>query len=282
MTALAVVVPAHDEEATIGDALRTILTGHEGITVTVIANGCTDDTARAARAADPRVTVVEIDTASKVAALNALPPPEDTPVAYVDADVTVSGGTLLELSRRLGDSSAGLVAAPRLVVLPSTSWWVRQYYLVWALTDYRASGHIGSGLYLLSAEGRRRFGAFPDLIADDLYVQRLFDDHERLTPADLTFAVRAPGSLRALTRRATRIAAGNLQLAEEFPELAPASPASGARALVARAARRPRLWIGFAVYSTVFSLARARARALQRARNPIQWNRDETTRTGRR
>ena len=282
MIALAVVVPAHDEESTIGDAVRTILTAEAEIGVTVVANGCTDATADAARSAHPRVEVIEIDTASKIGALNALQPPTDTPVAYVDADVTVSGATLLELTRRLHASPAGLVAAPRLIVVPSDSWWVRQYYRVWALTDYRTTGHIGSGIYLLMPEGRSRFGEFPDVIADDLFVQRLFADHERLTPADLTFAVRAPGSLRALSRRAVRIAAGNLQLADEYPELAPPRPAPGARALVKRVARHPDLWVGFAVYSAVYAQARVRANAHRHSRRPIGWNRDDTTRTGRR
>ena len=163
-------------------------------------------------------------------------------------------------------------------VLPSESWAVRQYYRVWALTDYRSAGHIGSGVYMLTAAGRTRIGEFPDVVADDLFVQRMFDDHERLTPQDLWFDVRAPGSLRALIHRNARIAAGNRQLSARFPHLAPPPASSGARSLVGRVWRRPSLWLGFAIYCVVYSTAHRRARAMGRRSDTIQWNRDETTR----
>ena len=41
------------------------------IELIVVANGCTDDTARVAASVDPRVVVVEMPQASKIAALNA-------------------------------------------------------------------------------------------------------------------------------------------------------------------------------------------------------------------
>jgi len=154
-----------------------------------------------------------------------------------------------------------------------------QHYRVWALTDYRTAGHIGSGVYMLSAEGRTRFDRFPDVIADDLFVQRLFSPGERLTPSDLIFTVQAPGSVGALIGRNTRIAAGNRQLAAEFPELAPPAASAGAASLLKRALRRPRLWPGVAVYTYVYLTARRRAKALLRARSAIAWTRDETTRT---
>jgi glycosyltransferase involved in cell wall biosynthesis len=276
---MTVVVPAHDEESVIVEALGAILDAPEGdIDVIVVANGCTDRTVERARAAGERVRVLEVAEASKIAALNGGSREVDHyPVAFVDADVTVSGTDLLALAEGLRESGA-LVAAPRMRVADSPSWWVRQYYRVWALTGYRSEGHIGSGVYMLSEEGRARFGAFPEVIADDLFVQRLFEPSERHTPADVTFSVDAPRSLSALTRRNTRIAAGNRQLAQQYPDRAPSGAGVGARTLVRRVWRRPGLWIGFAVYATVYTVTHRRAAALLARQHDIAWNRDTTTR----
>lgn len=275
-----VVIPAHDEEAVIADALRGLGDAGGGtLDVLVVANACTDRTVAEARGVSDEVRVVEIPEASKILALNAgIRAARAAPVAFVDADVAVSGTTVLELARRLTTTPGALVAAPTMHVLPSGSWWVRQYYRVWALTDYRSSGHIGSGVYMLAAAGLERLGRFPDLIADDLYVQRLFAPAERLTPADLTFHVRAPGSLRALIGRNARIAAGNRQLSARFPGLAPPGGGAGARSLARRVVRRPALWAGFVVYTVVYLTAHRRARRLVRRGGRIAWARDDTTR----
>ena len=199
------------------------------------------------------------------------------PVAYVDADVTVSGCDLVTLARGLVGSGAQ-VAAPKMRVRASPSWWVRQYYRIWELTGYRSTGHIGSGVYMLTAQGRDRFEDFPGVIADDLFVQRLFAPADRFTPDDLFFSVDAPRSLRALVARNTRIAAGNRQLAQHYPDLAPTGAAVGARTLVRRVWRRPSLWIGFAVYASVYVTTHRRAAALLAQQRDIAWNRDRTTR----
>ena len=275
MTGPTVVIPAHDEASIIAAAVEPLAAA--GLDVLVVANGCTDETAARASAAGARV--IETREASKIVALNAgLADVSAYPVAVVDADVTVSPADLRALAERLDADPAAGVASPAMRVRASRSWWVRQYYRVWALTDYRSSGHIGSGVYVLDAAGAARLETFPDVIADDLYVQRLFAPAERLTPTDLTFEVEAPGSIRALLARNTRIAAGNRELASRFPALAPASGATGARSLVKRVAPRPALWAGFVIYAAVYLLAHRRAEALLAAHRPVAWNRDDTTR----
>lgn len=279
MTRVTVVMPAHDEANVIGTALRGILDAPESdLEVIVVANGCTDRTVERAQDAGARVRVIEVAEASKIAALNAgSREAESYPVAYVDADVTVSGRDLVQLAQGLFDSGAH-VAAPKMRVRSSPSWWVRQYYRVWELTGYRSEGHIGSGVYMLTPQGRERFEDFPAVIADDLFVQRLFAPSERYTPDDLFFSVDAPRSLRALTRRNTRIAAGNRQLAQVYPDLAPPGGGIGARTLVRRVWRRPGLWAGFVVYTTVYVTTHRRAATLLAQQGDIAWNRDTTTR----
>ena len=108
MTLITVVIPAHDEESIIRRALLTIRDGAGGdIEVLVVANGCSDGTAARSREVDG-VQVIEICEASKIAALNAgSHAASGSPIAFVDADVSVRGADLLELGRRIeSDESA--------------------------------------------------------------------------------------------------------------------------------------------------------------------------------
>jgi glycosyltransferase involved in cell wall biosynthesis len=280
---LSVVIPAHDEATIIAARLAALIaTDPEGaLEIVVVANGCTDATAEVAAAVSTRIRVVEVAAASKIAALNAGDAVATVfPRAYVDADVTVDARALLEIADAVRPAGSPHVGAPRLVVDTSrASRAVRAYYRIWALSEYRATGHVGSGVYVVSADGRARFGAFPDVIADDRFVQQLFPPAERYTSPDATFTVPAPRTYRALIRRGIRIASGNLQIAAAFPGLAAASASSRFSALLRRVATRPARWPDLAVYAFGYLWPRLRARALQRRGLVPGWNRDDTTRT---
>ncbi|TPX03998.1 glycosyltransferase, partial [Schumannella luteola] len=248
MTPMSVIVPAHDEANVIGANLARMARGVPAgrLEFVVVANGCRDDTAARAARAIPDAVVVELAEGSKIAALNAGDAVARHPIrAYVDADVRVAGTTLLALAELL-DTPLPRVAAPRFTVDTSrSSIFARAHYRVWEHTDYRRSGHVGSGIYALSAAGRARFDAFPDVIADDRYVQQLFAPEERLALDGHSFEVPAPRTLRAQIRRSTRIHRGNAEIARDYPELRPA-PATGRHgSLLARVARRPSLWPAF-------------------------------------
>jgi len=223
--------------------------------------------------------VVEIAQASKIAALNAGDAAADVyPRAYVDADVRISSATLLALADALSDDAVPRVAAPRLVVdTKGSEWAVRQYFRAWMLSSYHADGHVGSGVYALSQAGRQRFGMFPEVIADDRFVQLHFAPDERMQLLGHEFAVPAPRTLAAQVARNTRILAGNRQLVVQ-DAWAATGPASGHRELLARATRRPGAWPGVAVYSYAYAVARLRARRALRRGEGVRWNRDETTR----
>ena len=201
---VSVVIPAHNEATVIAGTLRRLIdTDPEGrLQLVVAANGCTDETAAVAAAVSPRVRVIEVTEASKIAALNA---GDDVatafPRAYLDADVWVSAEALLAVADALIDSTA-LAGAPRLEVdTTGASLLVRWRSRIWALSDYRNAAMIGSGVYILTEDGRSRFGRFPDVIADDRYVLRLFAREVRMTVVDQVFTVPAPRTLRAFTRR---------------------------------------------------------------------------------
>ncbi|QEO10258.1 glycosyltransferase [Protaetiibacter larvae] len=275
--AMSVIVPAHDEATIIVDNLARMIAGDPDgrLEVIVVANGCTDDTAERARSVDARIRVVELGASSKIAALTAGDRAASHPVrAFVDADVRVDSATLIALAELLSAPGGPLAAAPALVVDASrSSWLARQYFRVWEHSDYRRRGHIGSGIYGLSALGRARFAEFPEIIADDRWVELQFAAHERDTSPG-TFTVPAPRTLRAQIRRATRIAAGNRELGERFPELGGRTSSSGVRRLVARVARRPSLWVALPVYAAGYLAPRFAPRGAVTG-----WMRDETSRT---
>jgi hypothetical protein len=305
----AVIIPAHNEEGVIARLLRNIMAEAEPgeFEIIVAANGCSDGTVQAARNAGPGITVLDLPEPSKVAALNAGDAAATVfPRLYVDADVMVSAETLRALARVLSDDDetrssspdgqatssltalapGPLAAAPALRTdLTGASWFVHAHYRIWELTDYRTRGHIGSGIYALSRQGRQRFGRFPDLIADDRYVQQLFTLSERLTLPEHTFTVHSPKTLRALLRRATRAAAGNIQLQARasgtesaHPQAAAASGPGSQVNLLRRVLPKPALWPALAVYCTTYLVPRMLAvRKIRSGRMNI-WERDETSR----
>ena len=110
-----VIVPAHNEASVVGRALDSLL--HEAepgeFDVIVVCNGCTDDTADTARTR-AGVRVVEIQTASKVAALNAGDEhAQGFPRIYLDADIELSTESLRLVRDALADNPA---AAPLPIV----------------------------------------------------------------------------------------------------------------------------------------------------------------------
>ncbi len=278
---VSVVIPAHNEAAIIADALQRLIDTDPGgrLELVVAANGCTDDTAAVAAAVSPRVRVVEVAAASKTAALNA---GDDAAVSfprvYLDADVRVTAQALLQVADALSDPP--YAGAPRLEVdAAGASLWVRWHCKIWELTDYRAANMVGSGVYVLSRAGRARFDRFPDVIADDWYVMRLFTTDERVSPADQVFTIRVPSTWAAFMRRQARIIAGNEEVTYLFPELPGAVAAGSVSALVRRVAGRPSLWLPAVPYLLSRVIAGGRARKVRGNWRAQAWNRDEASRT---
>jgi len=176
--------------------------------VIVACNGCTDATAEVARRWSPDVQVIELPTASKVAALGAADEIARTfPRLYVDADVILPSGSA-EVVLRVLASDTVLAARPPLrydTTLCSSS--VRRYFAARQLVPELFDRLWGAGVYGLSEKGRSRFQSWPDLIADDLFVDSLFSDTEiAIVQADpvTVLAPRSPAALRALLRRGAR------------------------------------------------------------------------------
>lgn len=269
---MSIIVPAHDEASVIAATLAVLADGTGE--VIVVCNGCSDDTADIARGFD--VEVVEIDRASKTAALNE----GDRrarffPRFYVDADIVVSGRDLARAAERLRDG-VHVVAPEPVADLDGSSWAVRAFYRVWTqLPYYHAMG--GAGVLGVDRIGRDRFGEFPDVIADDEFL-RLHMRHDERAIADVTCVVRAPRDVRSLVKVKTRGHLGRLELVERHPELVERQDLDHSGALT-RMVRHPRRWLDLAIYLGVRVVARARAERRFRRGDLRGWERDLSTRS---
>src|SRR5690606_33559241 len=99
----------------------------------------------------------------------------------------------------------------------------------------------GSGVYGLSEAGRKRFGEFPNVTADDAFVRRQFKPHERATVDDAYSIVTPPKTLAGLIAIKTRSHFGNYELDALYPHLQGNRGPSNRPALL-RMALQPRYW----------------------------------------
>lgn len=274
--AVSVVIPAHDEEAEITRLLDELAVGsYPGeLEVVVACNGCTDRTADVARS-HPAVgaVVVETPVQSKAAALD-LGDRTATrfPRFYIDADVSISVDSLRLVAATLVDTPV-LAAAPAIKVdTTDCGFVIRAYYRVWQQLDWAATSMIGSGVYALSAAGRGRFGPFPDVQADDLWISAQFADNERASVRSATFTIRASPSLSTLVRRKARILAYKRLVSDEL-RVAPGGQAGKGRGLLSVARSSPREIPAVAVYVAVGAVTNVVARRNVR-RGRLTWTSD--------
>lgn len=218
-----VVIPAHDEAAAIGRCLDGLFAGFQPgeLDVVVVCNGCSDETAALARSSGHPVRVIELGAASKPAALRmgdlAL---SAFPRLYVDADVLLPGPAARLVLERL--RSGALAARPPVRYETSgASGPVRSYYRARSQVPAVLGSLWGAGVYGLSAAGRSRFGSFPDVVADDLWVDRLFSAEEVEIVDTVPVVVRVPRRSRDLVRVLGRTYRGKW-------ERSPADPGDGA------------------------------------------------------
>ncbi|MDU8910808.1 glycosyltransferase family A protein [Aestuariicoccus sp. MJ-SS9] len=274
---LSVIVPASNEAALIGACLDALLLSRwerdEPVEVIVVANGCRDATADAARATAAgfdrrgwRLQVIERAEGNKLAALNAGDAAATGAVRlYLDADVRVGRDLLVQIATAL-DTDAPRYASGR-VLIEAQGPVSRAYARIWRRVPFMAIGVPGCGAFAVNAAGRARWGAFPEIISDDTFVRLHFAPEERIAvPSPYHWPI-AEG-LRALIRVRRRQDAGVDQIRRDYPALmanddtAPLAH-SGKLAL---ALRDP---VGFAVYSGVAlasRLTRARAKDWSRGR----------------
>ncbi len=275
-----IVIPAHDEERVLAETLERALEGlGADVEVLVVCNGCTDRTAAVAMSFAPRVAVIEIATASKVAALNEGDARARAfPRVYLDADIPISGADLARVIAAVGRPGA-LAAEPRARFdFTRVHFLVRAYYAVWLGLHGTEPGDVGCGLYALSAAGRARFGPFPPVIADDGYVRAHFAPGEIELVADAEAMVRVARTLGDLVRVMTRSKLGVVELASRFPELWDGKRARGASLASKLKALPLRLWPLLPIYVVIQGWVAVRVRLRASDLPAYRWERDRSRR----
>lgn len=278
---LSIVIAAHNEENVIGRSLDALLVQHAPVPFEVIvsANGCTDNTVAAAQR--PGVIVIDRPEPGKAAALNA----GDSAAAgfpriYLDADIVVPPGGLAAVLARFAETPRALAVVPRRRLdVTGRPWAVRAYFSINEKLPVFESGLFGRGMIALSAEGRARFGLFPDLIADDLFLDSQFTVAEKVEVSGVEVVVAAPFTTRDLVRRLVRVRRGNAQMrsaagtGQLAVEVRPADRWSWWRDVVAP---HPRMLPAAVPYLLISIAAGLLARRSVRAGEG--WGRDESTR----
>lgn len=284
------VVAAHDEGAVLGRTLGSLLADAlpGELEVVVTANGCADDTATIARSV-PGVRVVELPEAGKAAALNAAERVATAfPRVYLDGDIELSTQDVRALCDALSSARAGLDADPagalkpaplavcpaRRVEVRGRPWPVRAYVAVNSRLPAFRTGLFGRGVVVLSEAGRRRFDVFPEVVADDLFLDSLFAADERRQVGSVQVVVQAPRRTVDLVRRLERVRRGNRELRRE---VAPDARASRRLSWLSEVvAPHPWLAPAAAVYVVLTLWADLRSR---RPAARGQWGQDRSTRT---
>jgi glycosyltransferase involved in cell wall biosynthesis len=277
-----IIIPAHNEGAVIGRLLAQLVPAVPAgdLSVIVVANGCSDDTAEVAAAFGPAVRVLSIPVASKHQALVAGDrAAQDFPRIYVDADVEFRPQDARALAAAL--CQPGILAAvpERVLALADSRWPVRWYYDVWTRLPEVRRGLWGRGVIAVRESRQERFAALPPLLGDDLAASLLFAPHERRIVPGARVVVRAPRTFTDLLRRRIRAATGVAQLerAEQAPRSTERTRLADLRAIV-RA--EPRLAPRLALFFFVTVLARLGARRAVARGDYVTWRRDESSRRG--
>lgn len=271
-----VVIPAHNEAAVIHRPLDGLSPAAAAglIRVIVVCNGCTDATARIA-ATYPGVEVEDIATPSKVAALRHADTLIDGGVRlYVDADIVISPTAVADVASAL-DGSGALAGRPSMRFdTGRASWVVRRWYAVRERLPSISSALWGAGVYAMSEQGRARFDVFPDIVSDDLFVDRLFSGEEVVIVDTEPVIVTTPRRVADLLRILQRSYRTQSDVLEDE-----AGVSSGQRGqlrdLLGLVRSDPRRLVDVGVYVAVVVTARIRARR----RPTVAWERDTSSRS---
>jgi glycosyltransferase involved in cell wall biosynthesis len=277
-----IVIAAHNEGTVIGGLLSALTKDSSGekLDIVVVCNGCSDDTADVARSFGSLVTVVETDVASKPNALNLGDEVACSfPRIYIDGDILVDRDTVMALSEAIQSGEVPAAGVAPEIDTSGCSAGVKAYYRVKDKLPSAREGIAGSGLYALSEAGRMRFGKFPDIVADDLFVRLLFKPIERKTVPGRHSVVFAAKNVNALMIQRTRSCFGSGQIAKLYPELLGNNVEHNNSALVAMA-KNPAFWPQLAVYVYVTFRARLRARRMLKEAGYV-WEREQTSRARR-
>jgi glycosyltransferase involved in cell wall biosynthesis len=274
------VIPAHNEAAGIVRCLDALFAGIAPgeLDVIVVCNGCSDDTAELARSSGHPARVIELEPPSKAGALRA---GDEAALAfpriYLDADVVLQGAAARSVLERL--RSGAVAARPRVAYdSGASSPLVRSYYRARSRVPAVLGSLWGAGVYGLSEAGRSRFDTFPDIVADDLFVDRQFASEEIEIVECAPVIVAVPRRARDLMRVLRRTYRGKAQTAGVDPHSRSRSTTVRVLAQLQRLALTGPFALFDALTYTAFATGARLALALPGAGAAPRWERDESSR----
>lgn len=257
---LSVLIPANNEADQIENCLAALLASSLSQIVRpeiiVIANGCTDDTAKIAlqyakeaQLKGWQFSVLDLPEGGKLNALNQ----GDEHAAhnirvYLDADVIVSPKLVAELHDVLSKNTPTYASGSVIISNPKT-WISRAYRSIYVGVPFFTHGVPGCGVFAVNAHGRARWGCFPDIISDDTFVRLQFTPSERVSvPATYQWPI--VEGFRNLVKVRRRQDLGVAEIVQKYPEILQNDdkPQLGLIGTLKLAARNP---IGFCVYVAV-------------------------------
>jgi glycosyltransferase involved in cell wall biosynthesis len=274
-----VIVPAHNEANVIGRCLDSII--HQpGVNKIIVAcNGCSDgtyDTVVNRYGKYDNLICLDLAKPSKTNAINeAESYIESYPVFYIDADTRLSEGAIAIVADAMPKLKLELAAPTPVVDTSNSSWLVRQYYNVWLKLPYVKDGVIATCSFVVSEQGRKRFGQFPDVISDDGYIRCQFERAEIGNIPGAEIRIMAPRDVVSLIKIKTRARLGNMQLNRLKLCTYPTNKAHG-RVMISMIFSRNAL--PAIVYYSIASLIRIRSLFQMRRIDHYRWEKDMTTR----
>lgn len=271
-----IIVPAHNEATVIRACLDSLLKQASVDRIIVACNGCTDTTASIVQSEYPQVTCLDLSIPSKVNALNeAEKHVLSWPVFYIDADTKLSSGAIQKITEVMAQGNL-LLAAPEPVIDTShSSWFVKQYYKVWLSLPYIREGVVATCSFVISAEGRKRFSNFPNVINDDGFVRCQFSANERGNVPDTKVFITAPQNIKSLIKIKTRARLGNMQLAAaKLCTKAQEKPYSQ----IMRAKLFSKDFFAVGIYLAIATFIRLRAKQQLKHIASYRWETDHTSR----
>jgi glycosyltransferase involved in cell wall biosynthesis len=261
---ITVIIPAHNERNALPRCLAALAAQdyRDPVEIVIAANGCADGTVAAAYGSlgsmppNWRVRVLELPAAAKWAALNAADAAASSGILiFLDADIVLGPKAIGDIVEALSTSEPRLVQ-PRLVVERTASQHpvVRSFVRVWSSLPYVRNQVLGVGCYAVNAPGRKLWGSFPPLGADDTFVRLRFGDDQKAVLATATMKVCFPSSPRELIW----VRARWCRLSREARGGESSLPRSERRRwLIAMKfiLSRPSLWVDGIVFSAIWACA---------------------------
>lgn len=274
--AFSVVVPVYNEETGLAERCAALLDGlPPGAEVVFVCNGCTDRSEAILRETVGARALILLAPKGKAAAIRTGERHVTAfPRFYVDADVEIGGADLCRLAQRLSHGTR--LVAPRLRLdLAGASRATRLLYRFAAQLPHWRQGAYHNVLGI-TEDVRARWGEFPEVIAEDTFIESQVVPGEKAIVPEVEAVVRPPRRLWPFIMVRTRWLQGERELAARgfaIPRVA------GQRAAILRLIMRPGYRVGGMLY--LFANIAARLLAPWRPRRPDDWYHDASARRGR-